>query len=169
LLLRIVDTAQARRLSLKSNVEIRRWNGGEELCDGLLRVRIVSTAQLRVDGCRLVSRHTRASAKRHVLLSMSHPRKTNWSFVTSNHEVHLDGRYGSERVVDHYHAKAGVQSCPNHRLLFGRSLSAHHNEEKAKHRRQRTISIHFDILPISIRFSVREALRQRSPYFQFGI
>jgi hypothetical protein len=35
---------QARRLGLKSDVEIRRWYGGEELRDGLLRVRIVRSA-----------------------------------------------------------------------------------------------------------------------------
>ena len=152
-LLGVVDAAQACRLGLESNVDIRRRDGCKVLGDGLLGVGIVPPAELRVDGCRLVRRHSRASSEGHMFLSVSHSRKTSRSLVAPGQEVHFDSHDGSERVADHDHAKAVVQSRPEHRLLLRRSKCARNRKKKAQQQGQKAVSIHFDILRVSIRLT----------------
>jgi hypothetical protein len=74
------------------NIEIRSRNRGKILRNVLLRVGVVPAPELRIDGRRLVGRQTRASAKRHVLLGMGHPRKSGWGECCQQEGLSLERR-----------------------------------------------------------------------------
>ena len=108
-------------------------NGLKELCNVLLCIGIVISAQLGKDRSRLVCRHSRTSSECHVLLRMGHAWESRRSFVATGQKIQINAHHWRQRVPNHDHPQAILQSGPRYIVLhlcrqnYGRKPQEHDN------------------------------------------
>ena len=121
----------ACRIHPQRHFEILRGYRDEVLRDGLLRIGVDRAAELRIDGGDLIGAQPRASAKRHMLLRVSHSGETGRRIMAAREVVLLDGRNRGERIAHNHHAQPVIECRADHRLMrIVRSQGSQQNDCK---------------------------------------
>jgi hypothetical protein len=95
---------------MQSDVQIRGWNGGEVLRNGLLGVGVSKSTELSVDRRGLVGGESGASTECHVFLGVSHAGKSRRRFVTADQVIFFDRYHRGQRIPNDHHAQSVAQS-----------------------------------------------------------
>ena len=125
----VLDVLHAGRIQPQRDFQVLGGHGDEILSDVLLRIRVLTAAQLRIDRGDLIRAQPRASAKRHVFLRMGHSRETRGRFVAARQVVLLHGDHRRQRIPHNHHAQTILQGGPDNRvagLLLGRGHTRDH-------------------------------------------
>ena len=116
----VIHSMQTGSLGLQRNIKVGRGYGCEILRDVLLRIGVIFTAQKRVDCRCLIGSHSLASAKRHVLLRMSHTGKARRRLIAASEYVQLNRHDGRERTSNNDHSQTVRQCSACDRSRIGR-------------------------------------------------
>ena len=99
----------------------------------MLRIRVGAAAELRVDRRNLIGAEARASAERHMLLGMRHPRESGGRVLAASEIVLFERGDWSQRVAHDDDAESVAERGPNDlrgRIVIGHKRYQDHGKQQ---------------------------------------